>query len=233
MVDVGAHQGGALFDFARDGWRVLAFEPDPANRAILDANTTSFARVSIDARAIASVDGDHVALFTSEVSAGISTMAAFHPSHKATTHVETVRLDTFLASIDYPAVSFLKTDTEGFDLPVLRTYPWSSNRPLVIVCEFENRKTLPLGYSFEDLGDFLLALGYAVYVSEWFPVAEYGERHTWRSFHSYPTQLSDPHGWGNFVAVQPHLARQTAKTAKAAARRLRCRRAVERVVQRT
>ena len=35
MLDVGAHHGHSLEPFARDGWEVLSFEPDPNNRAIL------------------------------------------------------------------------------------------------------------------------------------------------------------------------------------------------------
>ncbi len=36
MVDVGAHYGSSLRPFAKDGWRVFAFEPDPANRQKLE-----------------------------------------------------------------------------------------------------------------------------------------------------------------------------------------------------
>jgi len=37
MIDVGAHQGAALAPFLANGWTVHAFEPDPANRAILSS----------------------------------------------------------------------------------------------------------------------------------------------------------------------------------------------------
>jgi FkbM family methyltransferase len=84
MVDVGAHHGGALVDFAIDGWSVFCFEPDPTNRAILLERTAGQPKVRVDERAISEVDGEEVSLFTSKVSTGISSMAAFHPSHQAT-----------------------------------------------------------------------------------------------------------------------------------------------------
>jgi len=70
--------------------------------------------------------------------------------------VETVRLDTLLTAHGSPRVTFLKVDTEGFDLPVLRTFPWQANRPMVVVCEFEDHKTVPLGYTYRDMADFLV-----------------------------------------------------------------------------
>ena len=32
MIYVGAHFGSALAPFARQGWQIFAFEPDPQNR---------------------------------------------------------------------------------------------------------------------------------------------------------------------------------------------------------
>ena len=149
------------------------------------------------------VDGEVRDLFVSDVSAGISALAPFHPSHHVGASVETVRLDTYLATVDDVAV--LKTDTEGWDLPVLRTFPWDRIRPAAVVCEFEDRKTVPLGYAWDDLARFMLDLGYAVLVSEWFPVVEYGQRHRWRSLRRYPTPLRDPKAWGNLICVEPRL----------------------------
>lgn len=231
-MDVGAHHGGSLRPFAADGWRVFAFEPDPLNRAVLVAKVGSAPNVNIDDRAISAVDGDEVSFFTSEVSSGISSMASFHPSHQATAVVTTVRLSTFLEAQGNLTVTFLKTDTEGFDLPVLQTFPWDGQRPRAVVCEFEDRKTEPLGYTYDDLGTFLLDQGYVVFTSEWLPVVEYGRRHTWRGIRRYPTPLTDPAGWGNFIAVEPELVSDCEKAIARAARRLRRRRAVERVLRR-
>lgn len=208
MVDVGAHHGSTLRPFANDGWRVYAFEPDPSNREVLERNWGAAENVTIDPRAIAERDGQVVDLYVSDVSTGISALAPFHPSHRIGTQVETVRLDTYLENV--PAVDFLKTDTEGWDLPVLRTFPWQRLKPVAVVCEFEDRKTIPLGYDFDDLAGFMQDRGYAVFVSEWYPVSEYGQRHTWRSFGAYPVRLADADAWGNLVCVEAEMARRIA-----------------------
>lgn len=231
MVDVGAHEGGALWPFAQAGWDVYAFEPDPKNRAVLLQRVEGDTRVEVDERAISEVDGDTVELFTSEVSSGISSMAAFHPSHQASASVQTVRLDTFLSQHDVPSVDFLKVDTEGFDLHVLRTFPWDRHRPTVVVCEFEDRKTKPLGYDYADLAQFLMARGYVVLVSEWKPIVEYGMSHTWLRVRRFPAELDHEDSWGNFVAVPPELADDALKVARRQGRRLRLRRTCERMTR--
>ena len=203
LVDVGAHFGSSLRRFADDGWRVIAIEPDPKNRAFLVERMQGRDNVTIDGRAIGERDGEVLALYTSDVSTGISALAPFHPSHRATSEVETVRLDTLLASEAH--VTVLKTDLEGFDLPALRTFPWDRFHPRAVVCEFEDRKTTPLGYTYHDLGMYMVQRGYAVFVSEWFPVVEYGRRHRWRSLRAYPSELEDPAAWGNFIAVEEDL----------------------------
>jgi FkbM family methyltransferase len=224
MVDVGAHRGFAHTPFADREWQVLALEPDPANRVFLEE--AAHPNVTIDPRAITDTDGQQLTLYTSEVSSGISTLAPFHESHHPGVEVETVRLDTVLA--DWSHVDFLKVDTEGFDLPVLRTFDWS-DRPDVVVCEFEDRKTVPLGYTYRDLGDFLLGQGYAVFMSEWHPIVEYGRAHDWRRVVRYPEALLDANGWGNFIAVRPEMAGVTARVARRAGRRLAVRRAYDRM----
>jgi FkbM family methyltransferase len=229
LVDVGAHGGSSLLGFARDGWQVWAFEPDEKNRARLARRVADLPLVHIDDRAVSHTDGERLPLFTSDVSTGISALTPFHPSHRATATVETVRLDTFLAGHGIDEVTVLKTDTEGYDLAVLESFPWQRTRPRVVVCEFEDRKTEPLGYLFGDLGDFLTEKGYQVLVSEWRPVVEYGMRHRWRGVRRYPSRLEDPHAWGNFIAVDADLADRVLNEARRAGRRLRLRLAAERV----
>lgn len=212
LVDVGAHFGSSLRRFADDGWRVIAIEPDPKNRAVLVERMQGRENVIVDARAIGERDGEILSLYTSDVSTGISALAPFHPSHRATSEVETVRLDTLLASAG--RVTALKTDLEGYDLLALRTFPWDRLHPRAVVCEFEDRKTVPLGYTYHDLGSYLVEQGYSVFVSEWFPVVEYGRRHRWRSLRRYPSELEDEAAWGNFIAVDADLNEAILRAAK-------------------
>jgi len=225
LVDVGAHRGESLRPFAEIGWKVYAFEPDARNRRALIAAVRSWRRVTVDERAVGERDGETVDLYTSDVSTGITTLRPFHPSHRLTDRVTTVRLDTFLADVN--EVTVLKTDTEGYDLAVLRTFPWNRLRPRAVICEFEDRKTVPLGYTYDDLANFLTGMGYVVLVSEWFPVVEYGQRHRWRSIRQYPVRLADPASWGNLIAVDRVDATRLERTARVAGMRLRLRSIVD------
>ena len=222
MVDVGAHHGRTLRPFAEDGWQVIAFEPDPQNRAVLLGRVARWPNVSVDGRAIGVTDGDIVSLFTSDVSTGISTLVPFHPTHRPTAQVETVRLDTYLAGVH--EVTVIKTDAEGYDLPILQTFPWGRLHPRAVVCEFEDRRSAALGYDHRDMAQFLLEAGYAVLVSEWYPVVEYGRAHRWRTMRRYPAHLQDPNGWGNLIAIEPDDAESVLRQAGWGARmRLRSR----------
>jgi FkbM family methyltransferase len=212
MLDVGAHHGAALEGFARDGWRVLGFEPDTDNRAVLEGFCRRFPNVEIDPRALAQrIEGERP-WFRSDLSSGISSLEAFHESHEPSGCVEVTTLAQAMEEHKVERVDFLKIDAEGTDLFVLQGMPWEWIRPAVVVCEFEDQKTRPLGYDFHALADYLVDKGYLVLVSEWYPIAAYGARHRWRRFASYPCELVNPRAWGNLIAVRSaaELARLTA-----------------------
>ncbi|MEJ2065809.1 MAG: FkbM family methyltransferase [Reinekea sp.] len=208
MVDVGGHHGGSLECFAFDGWRIYAFEPDPKNRAILKSFCQNMPNVSIDSRAVSNQDENEKPFFNSNVSSGISSLSSFHTSHKQVGTVSTVTLTTFFQENNISNVGFLKIDTEGHDLFVLKGVPWKDVMPEVVLCEFEDRKTVPLGYDFNDMASFLVDKGYQVLVSEWFPIIEYGSRHRWRRFAKYPCKLQDENAWGNIIAVKDDVRMQ-------------------------
>ncbi len=202
MVDVGAHQGGALESFAYDEWQVYAFEPDSKNRTILKKNCGSFPSVYIDSRAISNCEDKRVSFFTSDVSSGISGLSAFHDSHTESYQVDTVTLRTFCMEAGITKIGFLKIDTEGFDLFVLRGFPWDKIKPEIILFEFEDRKTVPLGYKWCDMANYLVEKGYYLIVSEWYPVVKYGTLNKWRRFVSYPCELLDNNAHGNVFAIR-------------------------------
>ena len=220
MFDIGAHQGYSGAPFLARRWTVHAFEPDPANRAIL---SNRFPNLAVDPRAISEQDDDEVQLFTSEVSTGISTLSPFHITHTPTTTVRTVRLDTYIREQCVERVDFLKIDIEGFDLFALRTFPWVAFHPKAVVCEFEDSKTVRLGHDVHAIARFLEQQGYSVVVSEWEPIVEYGIRHTWRRFARYPTDVPGD-SWGNLIAVDPSLLESVERAGESAVRRMRIRR---------
>jgi FkbM family methyltransferase len=225
MIDVGAHQGSSATPFLNRGWTVHAFEPDPANRAILSSRCPG---AIIDTRAVSEVDGEEVSLFTSDVSTGISTLSPFHATHIPTETVQTVRLDTYVRERGVGQVDFLKTDIEGFDLFALRTFPWESHHPKAVVCEFEDNKTTRLGHDVHDIAKFLEQQGYSVVVSQWEPITEYGARHRWRRFARYPTDIAGD-SWGNLIAVEPSLLEALERAGRSAVRHLRIRQWVDRL----
>ena len=123
----------------------------------------------------------------------------------------------YLAEHGVETVDFLKIDVEGFERHVLDGYDWLI-KPEVIVLEFEDSKTVPLGYTWRDLADTLVARDYQVLVSEWFPGQRYGGSHRWRRFARYPTELEDPSAWGNLIAARS-LSDFTPAARRAAVRR--------------
>ena len=200
MLDVGAHHGNALSAFLKRGWSVYAFEPDPANRAELRSRFGDQPTLVIDARAVSDRVTAGMVFYASSESTGIGTLKPFRDSHRC--EVATTTLHEVVEARGFTSIDFLKMDTEGYGLMVLRGVPWGRLRPRVVLCEFEDRKTGPSGYTFHDLAGYLVAQGYRVWVSEWHPVLRYGIRHDWRRLLPYPCHLGDPDAWGNFIAFR-------------------------------
>jgi FkbM family methyltransferase len=164
-----------------------------------------YENVIIDPRACSDQVQAAATLFTSAESTGVSGLSAFLDSHEASDTVPVTTLSAALYDhgLSSKPVDFLKIDTEGFDLMVLKGYPWTqSPHPRVILCEFEDVKTVPLGYDFHQLAAYLVDKGYQLIISEWYPIKAYGGSHRWRRFTTYPCQLADPKGWGNIFAVK-------------------------------
>jgi len=204
MIDVGAHVGGSLIKFAQEGWRVYAFEPDNVNRERLKTlcKKVSLKNVTIDSRAVSDKPNTNISFYRSNLSSGISGLSEFDGSHKESQKVDTITLSVYCSNENINKVDFLKIDTEGYDLNVLKGFPFKSIRPKVILTEFENSKTIPLGYDFNDLVKYLVNKGYSVAVSEWYPVVQYGGNHKFRNISHYPCELIDENATGNLIACQ-------------------------------
>ena len=201
MIDVGACRGGACHNFAEQRWAIHAFEPNKALLNDLNANFKS-SNVTIINAAVSDSERDEAPFFTSRESIGISSLQAFRPSHELTAHVKTITLNSYLKTNNIAQVDFLKIDTEGFDLMVLKGLDLGRFPTEVILCEFEDVKTEALGYHFHDLAAYLTSFGYTVYSSEWHPVLRYGGLHQWRILKQYPCELEETQAWGNFLAFR-------------------------------
>lgn len=202
MLDVGAHYGSSLQPFLSRGWRILAFEPDPANRAEL-RRRIDVSIIKLFECALSDHEQDAVPFFASDESSGISTLNAFHDTHREVARVRLRTLRQIVDEEELERVDFLKGDTEGHDLFVLRGFPWEKLQPEVILCEFEDAKTMPLGYSYKDMGNYLLERGYRVFLAEWHSIVRYGGSHQGRDWRAFPCSVVDNRGWGNFVSFRP------------------------------
>jgi FkbM family methyltransferase len=208
MIDVGAHHGSALMPFLNMNWHIYAIEPDDRNRGELLRRLSNHRygfKVQIDSRAVSNNSSQGVNLYCSDISSGISSLRKFHPTHKCYQTTNVTTLSEFFKENDISKVDFLKIDTEGHDLLVLQGFPWEQFKPKVIMCEFEDTKTVPLGYTFHDMARFLVDKGYQLYVSEWHPIVSYGIPHGWKCLMRYPCQPTDEKGWGNLIAFRDSI----------------------------
>ena len=86
---------------------------------------------------------------------------------------------------------------------VLNSYDWKSKvHPRFIIAEFENRKTLPLGYSLNEMIQYLEEKEYSVLISEWHPILEYGRTHKWNRFTWDHELITNDRAWGNIIACK-------------------------------
>lgn len=151
-------------------------------------------------RAVSVRAGGFLLFYSSLTSLGISCLHAFHASHRPSSTVETVSLAPYLRQ---HGVGQLKSDAEEHGLAVSDGFPWKNVKPVLGVVEYEDAKTLDLGHSWTELAKLLWNQGYRILVSEWHPVAQYGETHRWKAFGEYPGYVPSPQGWGNLAAVRP------------------------------
>ncbi|MBC7784852.1 MAG: FkbM family methyltransferase, partial [Burkholderiales bacterium] len=202
MVDVGAHFGTSLRPYLAQGWRVIAFEPDstklPKLQPYFASPNLTFFRAAVGDQATEAVQ-----FYTSPESTGIASLVPFRESHTPSETVAITTLSIELPKLGIATIDYLKIDTEGYDLQVLRGHDWSV-RPEVIMCEFDEIKTRPQGFTYRALGDLLLAHDYQVYCSQWAPLLRYGSGHAWHSVLRYPCELHHADAWGNFIAVHSY-----------------------------
>lgn len=200
LVDVGAHHGSVTSMFLEKGWSVIAYEPDPSNRAQLEKRISAPDRLQLSPCAVSDKPMASVALFSSPTSSGISTLSAFHGSHTPTTTVKVVTLAQDLRARGVESVDFLKIDIEGYDFFALKGFDWSYS-PRFVIYEFEDNKTVRLGYSLADSVAFMTGLGYHIVYSVWEPIIEYGKTHRWRGLFSTPPADTES-CWGNVLAFR-------------------------------
>lgn len=131
-------------------WRIVAFQPDRKNRDELSRVYVVFPNVSTDSREISDKEDDGRPFYDNRASSGISGMLASDQSHQPAGTISMTTLGHVINEYNLEEINFLKIDTEGLDVLVLRGLP-DMIAPEVIICEFEDRKSEALGYDYSDL----------------------------------------------------------------------------------
>ena len=161
VLDIGGHFGQYAVLFASlvsDSGRVITFEPDPAAREILLQNLklNGFAnRVEIESLALFDKKGEH-----SFFSKGADSMSSLFRSGLGTNassadvveyRVETAGLDDYLDSRDLTSPDFVKLDTEGAEINILRGARQLLQSEAIIICELHPYAWEEFGTTFDEL----------------------------------------------------------------------------------
>jgi len=205
MLDVGANFGNSLDIYLGKGWAVHAFEPDPNNREKLKEIWPSCPQLTINDDAVSDKEGEIVPFYASPESTGISGLSAFTKGHEKITEVKTTTLRKYYKEANLKHVDFLKIDVEGFDKFVLDGFPWEVDKPDILLAEFEDSKTVPLGYTVHDLAQVMIDQGYTVLISKWHPIVRYGIAHDWAGIFEYSKDLNLSSVWGNAIGFKDAL----------------------------
>jgi FkbM family methyltransferase len=212
LIDVGAHHGESLEPYISLKWKVIAFEPDTSNREFIqnkiNLDKEKYEELSLFPYAISDKSKKSVSFYSSSEASTISSLSPFHETHESGEAVDVKTLREVLRDEGINNVTYLKIDAEGHDLFVLKGVDWEKFKPDLVMCEFEDNKTKLLGYDYVELGMYLVDKGYQVYLSEWEPIVKYGTRHKWVSLNKFPCNISNKHGWGNFIAVSIDSAKK-------------------------
>lgn len=124
IIDIGAHKGTYSVLFAslmNDKGKVLAFEPDPANRSWITKNiqVNGYRCIETYPFALSDNDGDTTFYAADGMGSLIPNPASKALSQEPIT-VQTRRLDNFLKEKNILNVDIIKMDVEGADLLVLK-----------------------------------------------------------------------------------------------------------------
>ena len=194
MIDAGAHTGQSFRPFI--GWQIYAYEPDPE----IASRIPLYTGVTVIKKALSDIPSKSKPFYKTYESKGMSSLLAFRPSHKHAFDVEVITLDDEIDRLGIDQVDYLKTDVEGYDLMVLKGFPWEKIRPSIVMSEFGNSKTELLGYTHDDLAMFMIDRDYKVIVSEWVqaPYVNGRYQHKWLGFYRYPCPKRIL-WWGNMI----------------------------------
>jgi FkbM family methyltransferase len=160
-LDVGAHAGQyavLLGTLAGAAGRVFSFEPDETARSFLIRNIALNKlgqRVSVEPVALSDQNGQHTFFslggnsMSSLARAGLGT--ASHSEAVSETIVRTMRLDDFVVNRGLPCPQWIKIDTEGAEILILKGAPQTLRCARGILCELHPYVWNEFGSTFDEL----------------------------------------------------------------------------------
>ena len=201
VVDVGAHHGVQCLPFLKQGWRAHAVEPDPQHRSVLRQLQSTYSTLHVVNATMSCVHGRTYPWQHHHTYGQYHSMKCFskHCQQAGEVTTTTMRQWTKAAGID--TIDVLLCDVVGFEFIVLRGTDLENAPPECIVCAWDDLKSLHLGSDRHDVGSFLLACGYQVYMSEWHPVLDPALPQQWKGLLRYPAE-PDSFAWGHFLAFR-------------------------------
>jgi len=167
VLDIGANIGYYTLIMARlvgDEGKVLAFEPDPDNFALLKKNVEAngYRNVTVVQKAVTDRNGE-IKLYRSQENMGdhrIYETTEDRPS----VSIEAIRMDDYLKNHDVK-VDFIKMDIQGAEYSAIRgmTALFEQNRHLKIVTEFWPHALKSFGVEPEQYLNLLQQHGFKLY----------------------------------------------------------------------
>ena len=112
------------------------------------------------------------------------------------------QLQTKIKEDNLTTIDFLRLETAGQDLTLLKALPWSSIQVNVVECQFNPDKINSQGHELDAISQYLMEKGYQVVVSEWYPQRQYRFQSDWYRLWIYPGSPSDPNAWGQLLAFK-------------------------------
>jgi len=165
VIDIGANIGIFTLFFRKlvgDEGMIYSFEPNPTAFSILNKNINenNLTNVKIENKAVADKNGKVSFTISSSITASRIT-----ENHKDGISVDCVSLDEYFTENKMKKINFIKIDTEGYDLIVLKgmTKIMQLHSELKIMVEYNTGLLQKAGVQPKDLLKFLHQQNFKIY----------------------------------------------------------------------
>lgn len=132
----------------------------------------------------------------------IESLTCFTDSYKFSHKVDAITFKDYCFKKKIKKIDFLEINSKGRDKFVLDGLYRYKFLPLIILCEFENKKTIKFNYTTSDLIKLFFDKNCRIIDFEWFPIIQYRNANKWKSFRLNNFQKIDKNSLGSIIAIQ-------------------------------